>query len=91
VNRINIIGGGVKNTFLCQTTADVTGIKVLAGPVEATVLGNLIMQMVASDEIKDLADARRIISESFIPDEYMPLQSSKAENAYERYKKLIHQ
>ena len=89
VNRINIIGGGVKNRFLCQTTADVSGRKVTAGPVEATVLGNLIMQMIASGEIGGIAEARRIVSESYAPDEYMPQKSPEADDAYERYKKLV--
>ena len=90
VNKINVTGGGVKNTFLCQATADITGKKVVAGPVEAAVIGNLIMQMIASGEIGGIAEARRIISKSFIPDEYIPHRNSKADAAYERYKQLVH-
>ena len=90
VSKINVIGGGVKNILLCQATADVTGKKVTAGPVEATVIGNLIMQMIATGEITCIAEARRIIKESFIPDEYIPRKSPEADDAYERYKQLIH-
>lgn len=90
VNKINVIGGGVNNTFLCQLTADVTGKKVFAGPVEATVLGNIIMQMIASDKIDKIAEARRIISESFIPDVYLPQDKFKVDDAYAKYIQLVH-
>jgi rhamnulokinase len=50
-SRIRVAGGGSQNPFLCQTLADGTGLQVVAGPVEATVLGNLGVQMVAAGEI----------------------------------------
>src|SRR5881398_3209895 len=65
VERIRIVGGGSKNRLLNQFTADATGRSVLAGPVEATALGNIAMQMVAVGAVADLAEARGIIEHSF--------------------------
>lgn len=62
---LNIIGGGSRDTLLNELTAKATGKKIIIGPVEATAVGNLIMQMSGAGEIKDLAEARRIIKKSF--------------------------
>lgn len=62
---LNIIGGGSRDTLLNELTAKATGKKIITGPVEATAIGNLIMQMSGAGEIKDLAEARRIIKKSF--------------------------
>jgi rhamnulokinase len=53
-----IIGGGCKNEILDQWTADETGLQVFAGPVEATALGNIVVQMLATGEIESLAEGR---------------------------------
>lgn len=86
---INIIGGGVKNSLLCQLTSDITGKRVLAGPSEATVWGNILIQMVASKEIESISAGRGIIRDSFITDEYMPADSHGAGSALNRYRELI--
>ena len=62
---INVIGGGCQNILLNEMIASVTNKKVLAGPIEATALGNLVSQMISVGEIKDLREARRMIKESF--------------------------
>ena len=62
---LNIIGGGSRDNLLNELTAKATGKKVIAGPVEATAIGNLIMQMIGAGEIKDLSEARAIIKKSF--------------------------
>jgi rhamnulokinase len=62
---VNIVGGGCKDEYLNRLTAKVTGLSVSAGPVEATVIGNLIVQMIADGEVADLASARQIIERSF--------------------------
>lgn len=62
---IHILGGGSKADFLNNLTAQATKKKVLAGPIEATAIGNLIVQMIAEQEIKDLKSARSLILESF--------------------------
>jgi rhamnulokinase len=67
ISDIRIIGGGSKNQLLNQFTADATGRRVLAGPVEATALGNLAIQILATGEASSLAEARAMIDRSFLP------------------------
>lgn len=62
---LNIIGGGSRDTLLNELTAKAIGKKVITGPTEATALGNIVMQMIGIGELKDLAEARRIIKQSF--------------------------
>jgi rhamnulokinase len=72
VKEINIIGGGSSNDLLNQLTADVTGLPVIAGPTEATVMGNLIIQMISADWIANLEEGRKLISESIERQEFQP-------------------
>jgi rhamnulokinase len=65
ISRIRVIGGGSQNALLNQLTADATGLPVVAGPVEATALGNVAVQMLATGAAASLADARAIIDRSF--------------------------
>ncbi|MBO6140465.1 MAG: rhamnulokinase [Ruminococcus sp.] len=72
-DTLYIVGGGTKDGFLCQMTADCLGIKVSSGPVEATVLGNAAIQLITLGEIADIAQAREMISKTqqikrFAPD-----------------------
>ena len=69
---INIVGGGSQNRVLNQWTADALGIPVYAGPVEGTALGNIVAQMLASGELKDIASARETIAKSFEIETYLP-------------------
>ncbi len=62
---IHIVGGGSKDEYLNRLTAEKTGKEVIAGPSEATAIGNLAVQMIANGDIKNLKDARRVIAESF--------------------------
>ena len=62
--KIRVIGGGAQNTLLNQLTADATGLPVTAGPVEATALGNVAVQMLATGAAASLAEARAIIDRS---------------------------
>lgn len=62
---LNIIGGGSRDSLLNELTAKATGKKVITGPAEATAIGNLIMQMTGTGEIKDLSEARKLIKKSF--------------------------
>jgi rhamnulokinase len=64
VREINIVGGGSSNQLLNQLTADETGIPVIAGPVEATVMGNLIIQMMSAGMISSLEEGRALIANS---------------------------
>ena len=72
LETVHVVGGGVQNRLLCQFAADATGRRVLAGPVEATAIGNLMMQAVASGEVASIAEAREIIRRSFPVNEYVP-------------------
>lgn len=75
IELINMVGGGIQDEFLCNLTANATGKKVLAGPVEATVLGNIIVQLIALGEIQNLSQGREIIKRSFKQKEYLPQTS----------------
>jgi rhamnulokinase len=72
IETINVIGGGIQDEFLCQLTANATGKNVLAGPVEASAFGNIIVQLMAIGEIKDLSEGRRIIKNSSSQKQYVP-------------------
>jgi sugar (pentulose or hexulose) kinase len=72
VSAINIVGGGSSNSLLNQLTANSTGRKVIAGPVEATVMGNLIIQMMAAGEISSLEEGRALIAQSVQRVEFQP-------------------
>ena len=62
---VNIVGGGSKDTYLNELTAKYTEKPVVAGPTEATAIGNLLVQMIAANEIDDLSSGRNIIKNSF--------------------------
>ena len=64
VREINIVGGGSSNELLNQLTADATGLPVIAGPVEATVMGNLIIQMMTAKMVSTLEHGRELIAQS---------------------------
>ena len=72
VTEIRVIGGGSQNALLNQFTADATGRRVLAGPVEATALGNLAMQMVGLGVVESLDEARELLDQSFPPRLFEP-------------------
>jgi rhamnulokinase len=67
VSCLHVIGGGAQNALLCRLTADITGRDVLAGPIEATALGNILVQMMAAGEIGSLAEAREVAAASTEP------------------------
>lgn len=90
---INIVGGGAKETLLCQYTADACGIPVYAGPEEATAIGNLAVQAMSTGEIKDIAQAREVVRNSFNVAEYLPNSAEKAvwDAGYEKFLRLTGQ
>lgn len=69
---IHVVGGGTKDRFLSQLTADACGIPVCAGPEEATAIGNLMMQLMAAGEVSGLSEARRVVAASFETKQYAP-------------------
>src|SRR5919106_6610300 len=62
--ELHVVGGGARNRLLCQCTADATGLPVLAGPEEATVIGNLAVQAFALGDVSSLEEARRVVRAS---------------------------
>ncbi|MDP2886475.1 MAG: rhamnulokinase family protein [Ignavibacteria bacterium] len=88
VTRIHIIGGGAKNTLLCQFAANATGATVIAGPVEATAIGNLLVQALASGCVGSLKEMRAVVRQSFQPVSFEPKETDVWQSAYERYKTL---
>ena len=72
VGRVHVVGGGVKNGLLCQMIADATGRVVVAGPVEATAIGNLLVQLTAREGAVDLRTLRSVVRDSFDPKTYEP-------------------
>ncbi len=86
--EIRIVGGGSRIDLLNQFTADATGRRVLAGPVEATALGNLAMQMVATGAVASLGEARDIISASFPARVFEPKDPDRWKEAFERFRAL---
>ena len=89
IHRIHIIGGGTQNKLLSQFTADATGIPVMAGPVEATAIGNIMVQAMGLGLVKSPADIRTIISNSFELEKYEPKDTKKWDEAYERFVNII--
>ncbi len=71
-DEVRVIGGGSQNAMLNQFTADATSKRVVAGPSEATALGNLVMQMVGRGAVESIAEGREIVSRSFPPTTYLP-------------------
>jgi rhamnulokinase len=88
IPAVHVVGGGSRNALLCQLTADVAGIEVLAGPVEATALGNALVQLVALGEVRDLDQARAIVRASTEVVRYQPRADAAAEDAYGRFRRL---
>ena len=72
IDVIHIVGGGSQNRLLNQLTADATGCPVLAGPVEATALGNVLIQARAAGELRSLGDLRAVVRESCSVEQFDP-------------------
>ena len=86
---VRIVGGGSQNALLCQYTADACRRPVIAGPAEATALGNLLMQALARGFLPDLRTARAVASASGEQTTYEPQHSDAWEDAYGRFRRLL--
>jgi len=87
IDCLHIVGGGIQNELLCQFTADAIGKKVITGPIEATAIGNILMQAKATGQIKNLSQARKIVRNSIELKEYQPADSKLWEKQYKKIKK----
>ena len=88
LDRLHIVGGGVQNKLLCQMAADACGVPVYAGPVEATAIGNLLVQAISLGALADLHAAREVVKATFPLDEYAPKDPDAWQEAWERFQKL---
>jgi rhamnulokinase len=86
--EVRVVGGGARNKLLNQFTADATGRRVVAGPVEATALGNIAMQMVATGAVSSIRDARAVIDASFPTETFEPSGEARWDKAYDRFRTL---
>jgi rhamnulokinase len=85
IDTIHVVGGGARNELLCQLTADICGREVVTGPVEATALGNVLVQALALGELDGLDDLRRVVARSVQPRRFTPRASSTANETYQRF------
>jgi rhamnulokinase len=86
---IHIIGGGTKNRLLNQLTADATCRTVVTGPVEATAIGNILMQAIGLNHLGSLEEARGVVRTSFTPEVYESKQTTEWDAAYSRLQKVM--
>ena len=91
VAQLHIIGGGSQNALLNQMTSDATERLVVAGPVEATALGNAIVQFIALGELKDVAEARSILAGTVGTVSYEPRPDGRWQEAYQRFCAMLEQ
>ena len=83
--KIHIVGGGAQNELLNQFTANATNRPVVAGPFEATAIGNILVQLIANGEISSLQEARELSYSSFDLVEFEPQDTSVWSEAYEQF------
>jgi len=87
---VHLIGGGASNDLLCQLTADAAGLPVLAGPAEATAIGNLMVQAIARHELASLEEGRQLIRRSFPVRAYEPSRDlARWDEARRRFEALL--
>lgn len=89
IDTLHIIGGGSKNEYLDQFTANSTGVTVLAGPQECTALGNIMLQAKAAGAAGDIFDMRRMIAGSITIKRFEPQDKEKWDAAYDRYLEVV--
>jgi rhamnulokinase len=88
INTVRVVGGGSQNRLLCQLTADISGRRVVAGPVEATALGNIIVQALATGLLTDVQAGRRAVESSVRLSTFRPRPAHGHDQAFERFMQL---
>ncbi|MBD3413530.1 MAG: rhamnulokinase [Candidatus Aminicenantes bacterium] len=91
INRVHIIGGGSLNQVLCQFTADALGLPVIAGPGEATAVGNIMIQAMAENKMDSIETMRDVISNSFDLRFYEPKNTEEWDENYPRFQEMCRQ
>jgi rhamnulokinase len=87
---LHIVGGGVRNRLLCQMSADACGKRVVAGPAEATALGNILVQAIGQRQIDGTAEGRRMVAAAVRPEIFEPGDRESWNKAYSRFCGLFH-
>lgn len=85
IEQVRVVGGGSKNRLLNQFTANATGRRVLAGPAEATALGNIAIQILATGEASSLEEVRAIVDRSFPTEVFDPIDTDKWDHHFQRF------
>src|SRR5207302_5841098 len=85
LDTIHVVGGGCQNTLLCQLTADACNRTVLAGPMEATAIGNVLLQAIGLGLLGSLADGREVVRRSFDVHTYDPQNPERWHEPYQRF------
>jgi rhamnulokinase len=89
IPTLHIVGGGTQNRLLSQFAANSTGRTVVAGPVEATAVGNILMQMLATGAIASLDEGREVVRRSFNVEVFEPAETTAWDDAYARFTALL--
>lgn len=89
IQTLHIIGGGSKNNMLNQFTANAIGIRVVAGPTEATAIGNILLQAKADKQVEDKQHIRQIVRNSTSLEEFSPIENELWDNHYKTYKNVF--
>lgn len=85
---LHMVGGGIRNELLCQWTANACGRPVIAGPIEASSLGNILVQLMASGEVASLTEGRALIARSVRLKTYEPQERQRWDDAYGTFQRL---
>ncbi len=88
-DTLHVVGGGSRNALLNQMTADASGLRVLAGPSEATALGNIVAQMIACGDLRSLPEGRALIGNSFEIGEFTPRDGALWNEKASRFEKML--
>ncbi|MEC7445947.1 MAG: FGGY-family carbohydrate kinase, partial [Planctomycetota bacterium] len=88
IETIHIVGGGTQNELLCQMAADACRRPVITGPVEATALGNMMLQAVSLGDCGSVAEAREVIRASFEVKTFTPVNADPWDEAFAKFKTL---
>jgi rhamnulokinase len=91
IKGVRIVGGGSRNSYLNQATATASGLPVIAGPIEATVIGNVLVQAISAGRFGSLAEARRCVSQHSQSRVYEPQLASAWAEKIERYYQIEQQ
>lgn len=85
IEKLHVIGGGTKNVYLMQMTANSIGVPVVTGPMEGTAIGNIMLQAKAAGLVSDMFEMRKIIADSIELGTFLPQDTDAWDKAYERY------